>query len=173
MNWELFWSAFGAIGTTLGSLITASAVIVAMKQYKQPLNKVIEVGFTSAMPLFLGQSIHLYCVSIKNKGLREVYIDSINMKGKGCNLWLNNAQYKLCDIVTFPVVNPEECLTIYFESKYIKSEIKRAVDAGILRENQKTLFFATDSFGENYQCKVRIKVKNLIRDFEKTVQYKN
>lgn len=39
MDWNLFWSAFGAIGSTLGSFITAIALIVAIKQYKQPLKK--------------------------------------------------------------------------------------------------------------------------------------
>ena len=32
MDWNLFWSAFGAIGTTVGSLITGVAVVVAVKQ---------------------------------------------------------------------------------------------------------------------------------------------
>lgn len=40
MDWNIFWAAFGAIGTTIGSLITASAVVVAVKQYKQPLKKI-------------------------------------------------------------------------------------------------------------------------------------
>ena len=39
MNWNLFWSAFGAIGSTLGSFVTAIALIIAIKQYKQPLKK--------------------------------------------------------------------------------------------------------------------------------------
>ena len=30
MDWSLFWDAFGAIGTTAGSLITAIAVVVAV-----------------------------------------------------------------------------------------------------------------------------------------------
>lgn len=163
MDWDIFWNAFGAIGTTLGSLITAGAVVVAVKQYKQPLNKVIEVGFTSAMPLFLEQSIHLYCISIKNKGLREVHINSVNLKGRGCNLWLNNAQYGLCDIVTFPVViKPEECLEIYFESEHITNEIKKAIEKGVIKKNQKAVFFVTDSFGKKYRCKVRLRVKNFI-----------
>ena len=28
MNWELFWTAFGAIGGTLGAIATTAAVIV-------------------------------------------------------------------------------------------------------------------------------------------------
>lgn len=39
MDWQLFWAAFGAIGTTIGSLITAIAVVIAVRQYRQPLTK--------------------------------------------------------------------------------------------------------------------------------------
>ena len=43
MDWQLFWTAFGAVGTTLGSLITAIAVVVAVIQYKQPLKKQVKL----------------------------------------------------------------------------------------------------------------------------------
>lgn len=33
-DWNLFWNAFGAIGTTVGSIATAVAVIVALWQTK-------------------------------------------------------------------------------------------------------------------------------------------
>ena len=74
MDWNIFWSAFGAIGTTIGSLITAGAVVIAVKQYKQPLKKVIKVEFTSAVSLdeISGRSLYFYCISIKNKGIRAV-----------------------------------------------------------------------------------------------------
>lgn len=82
MDWNLFWNAFGAIGTTVGSLITACAVVIAVKQYKQPLDKLIKVQFSSAIASILGKSVALYCISIKNKGIRTVEISSINVKGK-------------------------------------------------------------------------------------------
>lgn len=51
MDWILFWTAFGAIGTTLGSLITAIAVAIAVRQYKQPLVKRLKIEFSSAIPV--------------------------------------------------------------------------------------------------------------------------
>jgi len=79
MDWNIFWSAFGAIGTTVGSLITAIAVIIAVMQYKQPLKKIVKVKMTSAISLdeLSGKSLCFYCISIKNKGIRTVQINSI------------------------------------------------------------------------------------------------
>lgn len=47
MDWNLFWSAFDAIGTTFGSLITAVAVIVAVYQYRALLNYVKKCNIIS------------------------------------------------------------------------------------------------------------------------------
>ena len=70
MNWNLFWSAFGAIGTTIGSLITGIAVIIAVKQYRQPLKKAINMGFTSAVSMdeISGKPLYFYCITLKNRG---------------------------------------------------------------------------------------------------------
>ena len=164
MDWNIFWSAFGAIGTTLGSLITAGAVVVAVKQYKQPLNKIIKVDVSSAVSSFLGRGIAFYCVSIKNKGLRQVYINSINLKGNGKNLWLNNAQYHLYEKIVFPVkIEPEECKDIYFEVDSFRNEVKKAVDEKVLKRHQKLVFYAIDSFGKKYYCRTNVKVKELIK----------
>ena len=34
MDWNLFWTAFGAIGGTLGAVATTAAVVVALWQTK-------------------------------------------------------------------------------------------------------------------------------------------
>ena len=52
MDWQLFWTAFGAIGTTLGSLITAIAVVVAVIQYKQPLKKQVKLTVGTSIPVY-------------------------------------------------------------------------------------------------------------------------
>lgn len=57
MDWNLFWSAFGAIGTTVGSLITGVAVVVAVKQYKQPLEKKIVVSYGTTLPIMTDNSM--------------------------------------------------------------------------------------------------------------------
>ena len=45
MDWNLFWTAFGAIGGTLGALATFVAVIVALWQTKLNYNKKVQLSF--------------------------------------------------------------------------------------------------------------------------------
>lgn len=91
MDWNLFWMAFGAIGTTFGSLITAIAVFVAIKQYKQPLEKRIVVCMNSAVHARGEKVIPLYCFSIMNKGIRSVIIDNIYISTEKKRVYMNEA----------------------------------------------------------------------------------
>ena len=75
MDWNIFWSAFGAIGTTAGSLITAFAVVVAVIQYRQPITKRLKIRFNSGI-ISLAEdkdsSIFVSTISIINTGIREI-----------------------------------------------------------------------------------------------------
>ena len=46
MDWNLFWTAFGAIGGTLGALATFVAVIVALWQTKFSYKKKLQLSFS-------------------------------------------------------------------------------------------------------------------------------
>lgn len=167
MDWNTFWSAFGAIGTTIGSLTTAIAVIIAVKQYKQPLKKIIKVEFKSAMTIdtISDKPLSFYCVIIKNKGIRQVQINSINIQGNKKILWLNNAQYNSFAKINLPVkIEPEESRDFYFEINNFKNSIKKAVEDNILKGNQKLVVYVTDSLGDDYFCKTKIKIKNMIKN---------
>lgn len=166
MDWNIFWSAFGAIGTTVGSLITAGAVVVAVKQYKQPLKKVIKVEFTSAASLdeISGRSLCFYCVSIKNKGIRTVQINSINVKGNKKKLWINNAQFNSNAKVNLPIkIEPEENVNFLFEIENFKNALKKAVSDKVLRKNQRLIIFAEDSLGDNYYCKTKALIRQIVK----------
>ena len=163
MDWNLFWNAFGAIGTTIGSLITAGAVVVAVKQYKQPLKKIVKVEFTSVMSI--GEPLNFYCISIKNKGVRVVQINSLCVQGKNKNLWINNSQFNSNAKVILPVkIEPEENIDILFEVYNFRHAIKQAVNDNILRRRQRLVVFVIDSLGENYFCKTNISIGRLIKD---------
>ena len=45
MDWNLFWTAFGAIGGTLGAVATTAAVEVALWQTKYSQKKIINLAF--------------------------------------------------------------------------------------------------------------------------------
>lgn len=167
MDWNLFWSAFGAIGTTIGSLITAGAVVVAVKQYKQPLEKLIKVEFTSAVSIdeISGEPLSFYCISVKNKGIREVQINSLNILGKKKKVWINNAQFDSNAKIILPVkLVPEESKDFLFEWEKFRGILKKSVEDNILKRNEKVIIMATDSLGCNYICKTNIKIKSLMKN---------
>lgn len=167
MDWNLFWNAFGAIGTTVGSLITAIAVVVAVKQYKQPLDKVIKVEFTSALSRDVnsGKPLSFYCISVKNKGIREVQINSLNIYGKKKKVWINNVQFDSNVKINLPTkVLPEECKEFLFEVDNFRNALKMSVGDKVLKKNQKVVIMVTDSLGESYFCKTDIRIKKMIKN---------
>ncbi len=167
MDWNIFWSAFGAIGTTIGSLITAIAVVIAVKQYRQPLKKIVQVKVTSAISwdTISGRPLDFYCISVKNRGIRSVQINSIYIKGNRKNIWINNVEFNSNAKIGFPVkIEAEENKDFLFEVDTFRKEIKRAVEKKILSKRKKLVIFVTDSPGDNYICKTKLKIRSLIRD---------
>lgn len=166
MDWNLFWTAFGAIGTTIGSLVTAGAVVVALMQYRQPLKKILKVEFSSAIGNNEdNESVLLYNISIKNKGIRPVQLNSLFISGNGKNLWINNAQWDYSIKKELPMkIEPEESIEFWFDMDNFNRELKKAVDKKVLLKHKKLMIFVTDSLGEKYFCKTNIRIKKLIKD---------
>lgn len=164
-DWNLFWTAFGAIGTTLGSLITAGAVVIAVKQYRQPLNKIVKVELTMAYLHDNSKNVlECCCINIKNRGIRTVQIDSINIQGHKKVLWLNNIQLESEVKINFPVrIEPEGSESFLVENEKFKREIEKAVKDKVIRSNCKLVIFVKDSLGDKYFCKTNFKIKNLIK----------
>ena len=165
MDWNVFWSAFGAIGTTIGSLITAIAVVVAVKQYRQPITKLIKVEFNSSIAIDINNKTHaLYTLSVKNKGVRNVIISSLYVKGDNKNLFINNMQMKMAEFKILPLeVEPEHCVEFYFDVSEFKTEIAKMIKLKHIKKNQKFIVFVTDALGDSYFCKTNIKVGQLIK----------
>ena len=164
MDWNVFWSAFGAIGTTIGSLITAGAVVIAVKQYKQPITKMIKVEFNSSIAMDINNNPkELYTLAVKNRGVRLVTINGIYTKGYKHNLFMNLMQSKYVEYKNFPIeVQPEECVNFYFESDKFREELRKMAQNKYLKKGQKLVVFAQDSLGDEYYYDTRIKVKKLI-----------
>ena len=94
MDWNLFWTAFGAIGGTLGAVATTAAVVVALWQTKYSQKKIIKLGFSDNFQLYnpnTGESVKFIGISVTNIIL--IYI--INIK-----LYINfNFFWKLIRII--------------------------------------------------------------------------
>lgn len=164
MDWNIFWNAFGAIGTTIGSLITATAVIVALLQYRQPLSKKIELEFTGAIADFGKGAKHYYTVTIKNRGIRTCIISSLWIKGKENNLYMNLGQVNGIGRVEFPfTLEQEETQPIFFEREAMIGQLKAHYNKDWIPVSKKQIIYAVDSTGDKYKTKTNIVVKKFLK----------
>jgi hypothetical protein len=79
MDWNLFWTAFGAIGGTLGAIATFVAVIVALWQTKFSYKKKLQLSFSdniTIVPENGNKFYHYVGVTITNIGNRDVVIQN-------------------------------------------------------------------------------------------------
>lgn len=159
-DWNLFWNAFGAIGTTIGSLVTAVAVIVAVKQYKQPLQKRIDVELWYRF-LMEEHSLVSYHVKIMNTGIRPIILSNVYLyfKVRKRIILLDRAIPIIEELPTFPRrVEPEENIDFYIDANEFNEIISKNIREKKIFKYDKIIFVAEDSHGKKYFSKKGIKV---------------
>ena len=172
MDWNIFWSAFGAIGTTAGSLITAFAVVVAVIQYRQPIKKRLKIRFNSGI-ISLAEdkdsSIFVSTISIINTGIREIDVVNIVFRINKKDLQLKFSQLvkinglKYFDEIKFPKkIAPEDSIIMNFENSIIKNTLNNLIKENSASAKNKILIVVTDSSGKCYYKKIKSKVRNFI-----------
>lgn len=85
-NWNLFWNAFGAIGTTLGTFATAIAALLAYKQYNLSKSSKLKVKLESetiTKSSDSGTEQKYIVLKFFNKGIIDLYVNEIAIKVKG------------------------------------------------------------------------------------------
>ncbi|MGN1043984.1 MAG: hypothetical protein ACI4PR_04190 [Acutalibacteraceae bacterium] len=78
-DWNLLWTAFEAIGGTLGAIATFVAVIVSLWQTKLSYKKKVQLSFTNnitIVPESGNELRHYIGVTITNIGNRDVVIQN-------------------------------------------------------------------------------------------------
>lgn len=154
MDWNVFWTAFGAIGTTLGSLITALAVVVAVKQYREPLVKRLKIGFSLAFPVYPDNhlGIDLFCISVSNTGVRPINVSNIYLNVGKKNLILNDAQFFAPGAIpplTFPAeIQPEQKVQMYLEVSKFSKVFKEMLQGKEFETSEKVKVAVADSTDE-------------------------
>lgn len=162
MDWNLFWNAFGAIGTTAGSLITAIAVVVAVKQYRQPITKKIKVTHSFTLPLKFETSINPHIsITVKNHGIRDVTINAFYLSFNKQLLFINLMQSKDMPILGFPcTLKSEQSLSLNIRHDDLLREFKKLRDEKVIKVNQKFKIYAQDSLGDKHYDKIKMRFVN-------------
>jgi len=148
LDWNTFWNAFGAIGTTAGSLITAIAVVIAVKQYKEPLIKRLSIKMTSIIPVGDLPDIDAICISVANTGIRPISITNIYLNICSKNLVINYAQCiipGILDAVSFPILlQPEDDISMYISLENLRASFHDSITKVRFQLHNKVNILVTD-----------------------------
>lgn len=172
MDWTLFWTAFGAIGGTLGAIATTSAVIVALWQTKHAERKKLKLAFSDSMVMVAqGSSIPeetFISLSIVNIGNRSVIIQNwgfdYHKKGNHALVGVNQSRLALALNPHLPhELSLENRADLYLEKKYFTKNLQEGIEKNLLKPWFKLTLFVTDSTGKVYRIKSKKTVAKILQ----------
>lgn len=162
-DWNLFWNGFGAIGSTIGSVATAFAVFVAIKQLKQPKSKKVIIKFFMKEDVPL-DDFPLLHVLIINDCLSSIFIESIGYKIHGkyiqlLNRSINHKIYKLPH-----TLKSDNYLDVEFDYDTLCETLKKE------NKYDKICFICEDSLKNTYKSK-NITIEDFLDLCDETMDY--
>lgn len=173
MDWNLFWTAFGAIGGTIGALATTAAVIVALWQTKYTHKKKLKLKFDDNTKIMGGSGqlmADMVSMTVTNIGNREVIIDRWGFKLKDnkeihifSELSMENTSIYIREALRpkFPYkLALEESVTLYYEKALFLKIVPEYCEKKELNLNDKICFWVKDSTGQKYYVKTDKKAKD-------------
>ena len=165
MDWMLFWTAFGAIGGTVGALATASAVIVALWQTKYAQKKKLNVKFDDkglAVSNIGTRLLEFISLTVTNIGNREIIIERWGFELKNKREMLIFSELPMRGIPAnlqdsfrnkFPhTLQIEQRTTFYYEKALFLDLVQEHCSRGELDPKKPIRFFAKDTTGHKYYC---------------------
>lgn len=164
MDWTLFWTAFGAIGTTAATLVTAIAVCIAVKQYRQPLTKKLKISFSNSFLIMSDNTVgdDLYQIDVTNCGVRPLVLSNVYFHVDSKKIvfdFQRYASYLKIPMPTFPCnLNQEETATFYLPISLLEPVIKNMMIQNRIGKNKKVRILVTDQSGGEYYQKTKLNI---------------
>lgn len=167
VNWNLFWNAFGAIGTTFSAIATTVAVIVALWQTKIAYRKKIKIEFkeNSIFQAWNGSGLeHVVIFKISNVGNRNITLNSLSIHldgGYTIALFPDKFRDKT---IEFPyLLNIETSTEIIMRYSQFVQYLADIVEKDPMLADKKMLIMVTDSVGDEYCLKLRKTLKLFLK----------
>lgn len=152
-------------GTALTAFLTVGVILVAIWQYRQPLVKKLNIGFTNGFVVMdnnrLGETV--YCISVSNTGVRPVVVTNVYLNVGNKNLTINNVQYLQLPKVDFPfVLEQEKIFEIRLSCTTISDVLQSIVSRNAIKPTDKVKVYVTDSTGGTYSYNPKVSVQDMI-----------
>ncbi len=171
-DYNLFLTAFAAIGQAVGAIATAAAVIVTLWQIKYANRKRLRLSFSDKNVLFSENGnfeFHFVNLTVTNIGNRNVIIKNWGIKvSKKQNLLIvpdiKNPIVKMIQKPLPCTLEPEESMDLVFDIKLFLKNLRKQVKDGVFSEKDKLTLYVTDSTGKMYFVKIEKTIKKYIDD---------
>lgn len=163
MDWMLFWTAFGAIGATLGAIATTAAVIVALWQTKYNNKKNLKVDFCDNIrlvplksnPAKLSEHVGITVTNVGNRNVKLMDWRIILPDKKGAIIVQDTSPIGKILSPPWPMIlEPEDQTSQNWEKDlfyaYILDEIPKYSKKD---RKKKIIWIVKDSTGKTYQTK--------------------
>lgn len=169
MDWNIFWSAFGAIGGTVGALATAGAVIVALWQTRFNQKKKLKLLINENIKILAQNTETVYeyiGITATNIGNRDIIINSWGiMLRDGCRIVILNDVSPIDKLIQINLPHKiaiEESIDLMYSKKHFLDILCKNIGDKKLLENKKLEFYVKDSTGNFYIVKTSKKVKTFL-----------
>lgn len=171
-DYNLFWTAFAAIGQAVGAIATAAAVIVTLWQIKYANRKRLRLSFSDKNVVFSENGnleFHFVSLTVTNIGNRNVIIKNWGIKvSKKQNLLIvpdiKNPIVKMIQKPLPCTLEPEESMDLVFDIKLFLRNLREQVKDGVFSEKDKLTLYVMDSTGKMYFVKSEKTIKKYIDD---------
>ncbi len=157
MDWNIFWTAFGAIGGTLGAIATSTAVIVALWQTKVTYKKALKLSFSDSIVLVAenGVTFPRYVgLNVVNTGNRDIIIQNWGFKLKNDKrIIIVNDSTPLGKAIQPSLphrLGIEESIDLYYQQKLFYQVLEENCNKQLLDVNKKLEWYVVDSTGKQY-----------------------
>lgn len=156
-----FWSMWGALSTTASAIATFLAVFVALWQSKIAVKKRLKVELKQAFTL--PEKVNYIQLDISNHSNREIIVDSWTWeyRDKSTVVFSNNVCrfISMNDFVELPFILKPECnLKILCPKKQVSLCLREAVMNKTASLSDELKIYVSDTTGDKYYCKSRLKV---------------
>lgn len=174
MDWNLFWTAFGAIGGTLGAVATTAAVIVALWQTKYANEKRLKVEFSDNVVIVpsegdLSQKREYVGITATNIGNRRIKVCSWQVRfpdGHGALIVPDISPMGRMLAPAWPVLlEPEEQASQYWEKRLFYAFIKNEVPQ-YNKKDAHLLWIVKDSTNKEYKVRSHKTIAEYFDDAE-------
>ena len=174
-DYNLFWTAFAAIGQAVGTIATATAVIVTLWQIKYANRKRLRLSFSDKNVVFSENGnleFHFVNLMVTNIGNRNVIIKNWGIKvlKKQNLLIVPDTKNPIVKMIQKPLpctLEPEESMDLVYDIKLFLRNLREQVKDGVFSEKDKLTLYVVDSTGKMYFVKSEKTIKKYIDDNSK------